>query len=184
MTRLVLSVVYPILVVTSLSNISLARRSADLYCGACRALVDELDWEISQVDPAKLIETGTYVLGPDGNPVATKVPYARSEMFLIELLERVCEHMEEYGEQTDPNTHRSSYIRVLSRDGGIIDLPNTQSTADITSNLKQACEKLAEEYEEEFIEFFSRESSNVKDQLCSKRTDLCDHALHTHHDEL
>ncbi|XP_041036220.1 protein canopy homolog 2-like [Carcharodon carcharias] len=112
------------------------------------------------------------------------VSYSRSEMFLIELLEHVCEHMKDYGEQVDPDTHRSSYVRVLSRDGDRIELPNTQFTQDITSNLKRACEKLAEEYEDEFIEFFSRESNNVKDLLCSKRTDLCDHALHARHDEL
>lgn len=32
------------------------------------------------------------------------------------------------------------------------------------------CESIAEEYEDELIEFFSHESDNVKDRLCSKRT--------------
>uniref|UniRef100_UPI00398F19FE protein canopy homolog 2-like n=1 Tax=Pristiophorus japonicus TaxID=55135 RepID=UPI00398F19FE len=178
-----LHVVY-LMVISSLSDISLARRSADLYCGACRALVDEIEWEISQVDPEKVIETGSFVLGPDGMPMAIEVPYARSETFLLELLERVCEHMTEYGEQTHPATQRRSYLRVLSRDGVSADLHHTHSSADGIANLKLACEKLAEEYEDEFIEFFSHETSNVKDRLCSKRTDLCDHALHTHHDEL
>lgn len=32
------------------------------------------------------------------------------------------------------------------------------------------CESIAEEYEDELIEFFSHEAENVKDRLCSKRT--------------
>ncbi|XP_059499808.1 protein canopy homolog 2-like, partial [Stegostoma tigrinum] len=135
---------YLILVVTLCPGSCLARRSADLYCGACRALVDELDWEISQVDPMKVIETGSYYLDENGHPVATTIPYARSEAFLIELLERVCGHMKDYGELTDPETHRHSYIRVFTREGVRTNPPYTQFTQDITSRLKQVCEKLAE----------------------------------------
>lgn len=32
------------------------------------------------------------------------------------------------------------------------------------------CESIAEEYEDELIEFLSHEADNVKDRLCSKRT--------------
>ncbi|XP_072349780.1 protein canopy homolog 2-like [Scyliorhinus torazame] len=93
--------------------------------------------------------------------------------------------MTEYGELVDRDTHRSTYVRVLTRSGAPARLPDTLVTGDITSNLKRACEKLAEEYEDEFIEYLSRDSDNVKNELCSRRTDLCDHALHTpHHDEL
>ncbi|KAF6339802.1 hypothetical protein mRhiFer1_008067 [Rhinolophus ferrumequinum] len=95
-----------------------ARRSQDLHCGACRALVDELEWEIAQVDPKKTIQMGSFRINPDGS----------------------------------------------------------QSVVE--------CESIVEEYEDELIEFFSREADNVKDKLCSKRTDLCDHALHISHDEL
>lgn len=38
------------------------------------------------------------------------------------------------------------------------------------SSLGWQCETIVEEYEDELIEFFSREADNVKDKLCSKRT--------------
>ncbi|PNJ44791.1 T0096256 isoform 2, partial [Pongo abelii] len=44
-----------------------ARRSQDLHCGACRALVDELEWEIAQVDPKKTIQMGSFRINPDGS---------------------------------------------------------------------------------------------------------------------
>ncbi|XP_042200119.1 protein canopy homolog 2 [Callorhinchus milii] len=161
-----------------------SKKTGDLFCGACRALVDEIEWEILQIDPKKVIQTESFHLNPEGTQAVAETPYARSEVFLIELLERVCEHMVEYGEIADPKTHRNSYIRVRTHNSKNLDLPNTQADAELTSSLKHACEKIAEEYEDEFIEFFTRESSNVKDQLCSKRTDLCDHALYIPHDEL
>ncbi|KAK7801248.1 hypothetical protein U0070_025737 [Myodes glareolus] len=155
-----------------------ARRSQDLHCGevpgsrpfssspplfsslapACRALVDELEWEIARVDPKKTIQMGSFRINPDGSQSVVEVPYARSEAHLTELLEEVCDRMKEYGEQIDPSTHRKNYVRV--------------------------CESIVEEYEDELLEFFSREADNVKDKLCSKRTDLCDHALQRSHDEL
>ncbi|KAM6233483.1 protein canopy homolog 2 isoform 2-T3 [Porphyrio hochstetteri] len=161
-----------------------ARRSQDLHCGACRALVDELEWEIAQVDPRKTIQMGSFRINPDGSQSVVEVPYARSETHLTDLLERVCEKMKEYGEKVDPSTHRKSYIRVISHDGTKMDLAGLKIDGDVTSSLKFACESIAEEYEDELIEFLSHEADNVKDRLCSKRTDLCDHALHIPHDEL
>lgn len=34
---------------------------------ACRALVDEMDWAISQIDPKKMIQTGSFRINPDGS---------------------------------------------------------------------------------------------------------------------
>ncbi|XP_044277879.1 protein canopy homolog 2 isoform X1 [Varanus komodoensis] len=161
-----------------------ARRSQDLRCGVCRALVDELEWEISQVDPKKTIQIGSFRINPDGSQSIVEVPYARSEAHLTELLERICENMSDYGEKVDATTHRKNYVRVISHDGTKMDLSETKIDGDVTSSLKFACESIAEEYEDELIEFFSHEAENVKDRLCSKRTDLCDHALHLTHDEL
>uniref|UniRef100_A0A8D0C8A6 DUF3456 domain-containing protein n=1 Tax=Salvator merianae TaxID=96440 RepID=A0A8D0C8A6_SALMN len=152
--------------------------------GACRALVDELEWEISQVDPKKTIQIGSFRINPDGSQSIVEVPYARSEAHLTELLEHICENMKDYGEKEDASTHRKSYVRVITHDGTKMDLSETKFDGDVTSSLKFACESIAEEYEDELIEFFSHEAENVKDRLCSKRTDLCDHALHLPHDEL
>lgn len=161
-----------------------ARRGQDVHCGACRALVDELEWEISQVDPKKTIQKGSFRINPDGSQSITEVPYVRTEAHLMELLEHVCENMNAYGEKTDPDTHRKTYVRVLSHDGKRMDASNTNIDREVISDLKFTCERIAEEYEDELIEFFSHENENVKDKLCSKRTDLCDHAVHIAHDEL
>ncbi|CAJ1051728.1 protein canopy homolog 2 [Xyrichtys novacula] len=161
-----------------------ARQGQDIRCGACRALVDELEWAISQVDPKKMIQTGSFRINPDGSQSIREVPLARSEGHLLELMENVCERMADYGEHTDSSTNRKSYIRIKSRSGEAMDLSEATLDSRVTSSLKFACETIVEQNEDEIIEFFAHETENVKDKLCSKRTDLCDHALKIPHDEL
>uniref|UniRef100_A0A1A7XDP5 Canopy 2 n=2 Tax=Iconisemion striatum TaxID=60296 RepID=A0A1A7XDP5_9TELE len=161
-----------------------ARQGQDIRCGACRALVDEMEWAISQIDPKKMIQTGSFRINPDGSQSIREVPLARSEGNLLELMESVCERMQDYGERTDPSTDRKSYIRVKSRSGEAMDLSEATLDSRVTSSLKFACETIVEHHEDEIIEFFAHERENIKDQLCSKRTDLCDHALTMPHDEL
>ncbi|XP_061544912.1 protein canopy homolog 2 [Phycodurus eques] len=167
-----------------LSSCQAARQGQDIRCGACRALVDEMEWAISQVDPKKMIQTGSFRINPDGSQSIREVPLARSEGNLLELMESVCERMEDYGELKDAATNRKSYIRIKSRNGEAMDLSEATLDSRVTSSLKFACEAIAEQHEDELIEFFSHETENVKDKLCSKRTDLCDHALKIPHDEL
>uniref|UniRef100_A0A3P9HT00 Canopy FGF signaling regulator 2 n=1 Tax=Oryzias latipes TaxID=8090 RepID=A0A3P9HT00_ORYLA len=161
-----------------------ARQGQDIKCGACRALVDEMEWAISQIDPKKTIQRGSFRINPDGSQSIREVPLARSEGNLLELMESVCERMEDYGEHTDLSTDRKSYIRVKSRTGEAMDLSEATLDSRVTSSLKFACETIVEHHEDEIIEFFAHETENVKDKLCSKRTDLCDHALNMAHDEL
>ncbi|KAJ8412223.1 hypothetical protein AAFF_G00144900 [Aldrovandia affinis] len=161
-----------------------ARQGQDMKCGACRALVDEMEWAISQVDPRKMIQTGSFRINPDGSQSIREVPLARSEGHLLEVMEEICEKMKDYGERIDPSSNRKTYVRVTSRDGKAMDLSETTLDSQVTASLKYACEVIVEQHEDELIEFFAHENDNVKDKLCSKRTDLCDHALKMSHDEL
>lgn len=40
---------------------------------ACRALVDEMEWAISQTDPKKMIQTGSFRINPDGTQSVREV---------------------------------------------------------------------------------------------------------------
>ncbi|TRY97733.1 hypothetical protein DNTS_008253, partial [Danionella cerebrum] len=156
----------------------------EIKCGACRAIVDEMEWAISQTDPKKTIQTGSFRINPDGSQSMREVPFARSEGHLLELMEEVCENMKEYGERVDPETDRKTYVRHTSREGANLDVSDVALDSRVSSSLKFACETIIEQHEDELIEFFAHETENVKDKLCSKRTDLCDHALEIPHDEL
>jgi len=42
---------------------------------ACRALVDEMEWAISQVDPRKMIQMGSFRINPDGSQSVKEVTF-------------------------------------------------------------------------------------------------------------
>ncbi|NXX80304.1 CNPY2 protein, partial [Urocolius indicus] len=139
-----------------------ARRSQDLHCGACRALVDELEWEIARVDPRKTIQMGSFRINPDGSQSVVEVRRPQPSPGIAPQPHTVGERLS------------SGCCPCLPSLGGCSE----------PSPCPLQCESIAEEYEDELIEFLSHEADNVKDRLCSKRTDLCDHALHIPHDEL
>uniref|UniRef100_A0A3B4WUA0 Canopy FGF signaling regulator 2 n=1 Tax=Seriola lalandi dorsalis TaxID=1841481 RepID=A0A3B4WUA0_SERLL len=148
-----------------------ARQGQDIRCGACRALVDEMEWAISQIDPKKMIQTGSFRINPDGSQSIREVPLARSEGNLLELMEIVCERMEDYGEHTDSSTNRKSYVRIKSRSDETMDLSEATLDSRVTASLKFAVSTV----------FYSHYND-----LCQRQTIyyLCDHALKMPHDEL
>nr|XP_057925460.1 protein canopy-1 isoform X2 [Doryrhamphus excisus] len=95
-----------------------AKRNQMLYCSACHAIVDELNHSINLVDPKKTINVGSFRLDPDGSMKDKKVPLARSETHLSELLDGVCDHMSDYAIHTDPATQQKRYLRFAPRSSG------------------------------------------------------------------
>lgn len=72
------------------------------------------------------------------NWCSCQVPLARSEGNLLDLMESVCERMEDYGEVTDASTDRKSYIRIKSRSGEAMDLSEATLDSRVTASLKFA----------------------------------------------
>lgn len=62
-----------ILFVTTFMNESLGAKDKELYCGVCHIIADELQWEISQVDPRKTLEVESFRVDPRGNQKTKKV---------------------------------------------------------------------------------------------------------------
>uniref|UniRef100_A0A8C4Z1T7 DUF3456 domain-containing protein n=2 Tax=Gadus morhua TaxID=8049 RepID=A0A8C4Z1T7_GADMO len=155
-----------------------------LYCSACRAIVDELSYSISQVDPKKTINVGSFRLNADGTLQDKKVPLARSETYLSELLEEVCSSMSDYALYVDPDTQEKRYKRFAPRDnGGTESFPDIQNFKfdgmDSSSALKFACETILEDLDEDIISLFSQNTQHVADELCSGVSDYCKDAKHT-----
>uniref|UniRef100_A0A3Q0RAM1 Canopy FGF signaling regulator 1 n=1 Tax=Amphilophus citrinellus TaxID=61819 RepID=A0A3Q0RAM1_AMPCI len=153
---------------------SQGKRDKVLYCSACKAIVDELNYSISQVDPKKTINVGSFRLNPDGTMKDKKVPFARSETHLSELLDGVCNSMSDYALYVDPDTQHKQYRRFAPRSSGATgdfpDFKNFQFDGPEASNdLKFACETVVEELEDEIITMLSRDSrESVHKELCNR----------------
>ncbi|XP_060729375.1 protein canopy-1 [Tachysurus vachellii] len=153
------------------------KRDEVLYCSACVAIAEELKYSISQIDPKKTIDVGGFRLNPDGSLTDKKVPLARSETHLSELLEGVCNNMSEYALYEDPATKQQSYRRFAPRssDGGNFpDFKNFKfSGPEGSESLKFACETIVEELEDDIIALFAQQDERVAQRLCSEVSGHC-----------
>lgn len=153
------------------------KRDEIVYCSACKAIVDELNFSISQVDPKKTIHVGSFRLNPDGSMVDKKVPLARSETHLSELVDGVCGSMSDYALYEDPDSNEKQYKRFAPRDGVNSDFPNFNNFKfdgpEGSTALKFACETIVEELEDDIITLFLQNSEHLVDKLCNRISDHC-----------
>ncbi|XP_017291561.1 protein canopy-1 [Kryptolebias marmoratus] len=172
-----------VMVLSTLINRSQNKRDTVLYCSACKAIVDELNYSISQVDPKKTINVGSFRLNPDGTMKDKKVPFARSETHLSELLEKVCNGMSDYALYTDPDTQNQQYKRFAPRSSGAMgDFPDFKQFQfdgpEASNTLKFACETVVEELEDDIVSLFSQDGENMEEKLCSQVSGYCKDSGH------
>ncbi|XP_067667786.1 protein canopy homolog 2-like [Haliotis asinina] len=140
------------------------QKDKQLYCAVCRVMVDEMAWSISQVDPKKTLQAGSFRVDPKGNQALKEIPYARSETHLTELVEEVCSRMNEYAQTTDDDG-KKSVVRTNSRNGKPLSLKNININREIQQQLRFYCESLIEEHEEDIIGLFKRKSLPNADRI-------------------
>jgi len=162
-----------------------AKKTRDLYCGVCKAVVDEVEYSISQVDPNKKIQLGSYRIDPNGKTRTVQKSFARSETHISELLESVCKEVtDNYVLAKDKETGKKKLNRMVTRDGkmsGDVDfsalMEDAQNTKDTppdakSKKVKFACESFVEDYEDELIQHFKTEEETVQ-ALCADVADFC-----------
>ncbi|KAJ4936579.1 hypothetical protein JOQ06_001168, partial [Pogonophryne albipinna] len=106
------------------------------------------------------------------------------ETHLSELLEEVCNSMNDYALHVDPDTQHKQYRRFAPRSGGAPgDFPDFNhfqfDGPDASNALKFACETLVDDLEDEIILLFRRDTEHVSEELCSRVSDYCKDSSHT-----
>ncbi|KAG9476418.1 hypothetical protein GDO78_003132 [Eleutherodactylus coqui] len=139
-------------------------------------MVDELLYEIRKVNPRKTIDVGSFRINPDGTQVQNKVPLVKSEVYLTEVLEGVCEKMDDYSLYTDPDTKEKSYKRFAPRDNDAfpsVNFNNFQFNPGDSNPLKYACERVVEENDEEIISLLTKDTEHFAEKLCNEVAGFC-----------
>ncbi|KAM3929113.1 protein canopy homolog 1 [Leptodactylus fuscus] len=158
------------------------KRDPITYCGACRAMVDELLYEIKKVSPTKTIDVGSFRINPDGTQVQNKVPLVKSEVYLTEVLEGICEKMDDYSLYIHPDTKEKTFKRFAPRDNDPFlpdDFNNFQFNPTDSNPLKYACERVVEENDEDIISLISKDTEDLAEKLCNEVAGFCKDVPHT-----
>ncbi|XP_060062500.1 protein canopy homolog 2-like [Ylistrum balloti] len=154
-----------------------AKKDKELYCAVCRALVDEVNFSIGEVDPKKMVQVGSFRIDGKGNQLTKQVPLARSELHLTELLEGVCERFKDYAETTN-SEGKKSVVRTSSRKGKPVSLHNISISSEKQKLIRFACDTILEDHEEEIMAAFQKytEPSDTEEKVCRELANLCTEA--------
>nr|CAD7400896.1 unnamed protein product [Timema poppensis] len=142
----------------------------------CRSVVEEIENIIQKVDPRKKVDVGSYRLDSKGNQKQKSVPYARSEVHLTEVMETVCNKMDDYVKATYKTSGELTLLRLVTDDGKMNSLMSEVDIvqdSDLNKSLKFYCEGIVEEYEDNFLKLFAKDVANIDIKLCSDDIHLC-----------
>uniref|UniRef100_A0A8D2IW81 Canopy FGF signaling regulator 1 n=1 Tax=Varanus komodoensis TaxID=61221 RepID=A0A8D2IW81_VARKO len=109
--------------------------------------------------------------------MAQKIPFAKSETFLTDILENICDRMNDYQLQDDPVTKKKIFKRYAPRkDDEIYPLYKKYFFySDAYKPLKYACETIIEQYEDEIFRLIAQEADFLADKLCIEKS-ACEQA--------
>uniref|UniRef100_A0A1I7ZUK4 DUF3456 domain-containing protein n=1 Tax=Steinernema glaseri TaxID=37863 RepID=A0A1I7ZUK4_9BILA len=142
---------------------------ANAKCGACMMLVNELEEGINSVDAKKTIQVGSFRVDGKGNQKGlNEVPFARSDVHLVELMDNVCEKSKDYVTAVHPTTGKTVFVKKQTADH--LHLKSDSSQA---SKLANVCHDFIDDYEESLIKFLKTEHESPVRQFCHVDTSSC-----------
>lgn len=83
----------------------------------CEKSLEELNNAVKKLDPAKRVDVGGYRLDADGNYNHKSVSQTKSELQLSELIENVCNKMDDYVRATFKSNGTLTLIRLVTEGG-------------------------------------------------------------------
>ncbi|XP_039299114.1 protein seele isoform X2 [Nilaparvata lugens] len=150
----------------------------ELRCLVCKETIKQIAAAVEKVDPSKKVPN-VFRIDGDGNTGGQEVEFRRSEVFLIELMESVCDKMEDYVKAKHKTTGEI-VIFPLTLEGNkmnpIISEVDIIQDPGLNKNIKLYCEEIVETYDEEVINVFKIENDIFVNEFCSVSTSLCQSA--------
>ncbi|KAF2368723.1 protein of unknown function DUF3456 [Trinorchestia longiramus] len=157
-------------------------KSKEIKCAVCQSLVAEVHREISEVDPRKKIEVGSYRIESNGDQRITSRTYAGSEAHMTDLLETVCGSFKDYAQAKHKETGRVDVIPIVGKDGKMNPhfgeyemIPDP----DLNKSLEFHCQSIVEDFEDEIVQHFGGQPQQDYDvaksqnSFCWRQSKIC-----------
>ncbi|XP_062131779.1 protein seele [Drosophila sulfurigaster albostrigata] len=154
--------------------------SKEVKCHVCKATVQELEDAIAKEDPKKMVDVSGFRLDASGNSITKRVRFIKSEMFLTELMEKICDKMEDYLKATYKNNGKFTLLKMIidgkmNPDSSLVDFVQD---GDLNKSLGHFCLEVLEDNEETFLKAFQAEElgNDLDIKICSEQAKYCDDA--------
>ncbi|KAL7303109.1 hypothetical protein TKK_0004321 [Trichogramma kaykai] len=154
-------------------------------CLICRSIVDEFQNEVNKIDPTREIEIGQYKLDDKGNSHQKKVPLAKSEVHLSDMLDSICKKMQDYVRAKYKSNGKLTLLKLIEN-GQMNPLMNEVDIiqdGDLNKSLEYFCEEVVNDYEDSFIKVMTQGQRNPKLKICLEESNYCKGFMDEHDDE-
>jgi len=150
--------------------------STDLKCEVCCRLVEEIQRNVSSVDAANIVQVSNFRLDGNGDQIKQTVPLARTQLYLTEVMDSVCEKMNDYVRATYKKNGTLT-VMPLILDGKMNPLMSEVDVvqdSDLNKSLQYFCEEIVDDIEEDLINFIkSEDDDHLVHSICTNVMQLC-----------
>uniref|UniRef100_A0A0A1XHT4 Protein canopy homolog 2 n=1 Tax=Zeugodacus cucurbitae TaxID=28588 RepID=A0A0A1XHT4_ZEUCU len=151
--------------------------SQEVKCHVCKATVQELENAIAKEDPHKTVDVSGFRLDANGNSISKSVKLVKSEMYLTELMEKICDKMEDYVKATYKSNGKFTLLKMIVNDkmnpeSSLVDFVQD---GDLNKSLGHYCLEILDDHEEIFIKAFQAPtlSDDLDSQICGAQASYC-----------
>ncbi|GIZ03223.1 protein canopy homolog 2 [Caerostris extrusa] len=159
-----------------MSFFQLSVEQSIVKCLVCKQVVSEISTAITNEDPKKTIQVGSFRIQPDGTQKQSQIKYAGSELHLNEIMETVCNSLENYAQAKEKDTGELALLNLL-KDVEKLSTHELIQDPDLNRSLKYYCESFIEDYEDDILEIFKSSNQlpvdDVSRKLCSDSAGYC-----------
>lgn len=161
--------------VTSLVISVYGYEPSELRCVVCKTVIKEINKSVVRESKTRTVDVGGYSMDHNGNVKKKTKLLVQSELFLSELMEKVCDKMSDYVRATEKETGKLVLINLLDLTAkpslGDVDIIQD---SDLNRSLEHLCKGIVEEFEDDVLETFGRRSASPIEDVCVKSTELCE----------
>lgn len=150
--------------------------TSNLKCEVCCRLVEEIQRNVSSVDPSNIVQVSNFRLDGNGNQIRHTIPLARSQLYLTEVMDSVCEKMNDYVRATFKKNGTLTVMPLLL-DGQMNPLMSEVDVvqdSDLNKSLQYYCEDIVNDIEEDLINIIkSGDDDKIVHSICTNVMQLC-----------
>ncbi|EZA57730.1 protein seele [Ooceraea biroi] len=146
-------------------------------CLVCRATMKEVDVEVLKDHPDVLVNVGGFRMDAQGNTVYKEVPLRQSEVHISEILDNICEKMNDYVRVIGKYDNRLRLVNLLSSPSvmnpELSDVEVIQD-GDLNKSLPYYCGVIVGEYEDDIISLYVNKEDNKTERFCTNISRICE----------
>lgn len=150
-----------------------------IQCLVCKTIVDKIEKEIEKISPNRKVVVGQYLIDSKDDASKEKLEYRRSELFLSDVFDAVCESMEEWVKAKYKSNGQLVILPIIinGQMNSLLSEVDVISDSNLNKDIKLHCEIIMEEYEDNILELFRNGENNITIKLCSDAANLCNETL-------